>query len=51
MITTRIEYQADTRDYDIFVTIDGFEEYAGSASTRALAESFARSLRHDFYAK
>lgn len=39
--TKTIEYNRVGNDYDVFVTIDGNEEYLGSARTRALAEQRA----------
>ena len=49
-ITTRVVYNRDTKDYDIYFIVDGKEEYAGSAPSYNTAESRARELRADFHA-
>lgn len=37
-ITKRIAFNRDSRDFDCYVTIDGREEYIGSAPTNGAGE-------------
>ena len=45
----RISYNKDTRDFDIYVGIDGPEQYIGSASTRPQAEQRASEYVIAYY--
>jgi hypothetical protein len=45
MIATRIA-QTSRTDFDCYATVDGIEEYIGSAKTRAGAEKLCRDYRY-----
>lgn len=48
-ITKRISYNKDTRDFDVFITIDEVEDYIGSASTYGQAEVKANQYAICYY--
>lgn len=50
MITTRIEYDREAKEYNIYLVIDGLESWAGSRRTYGQAVVYAIELGHDFAA-
>lgn len=50
MITTRIEYNRQNKEYDIYLIIDGLESWAGTRRTYGQAVVYAIELGSDFAA-
>ncbi len=49
-VTTRITFNRDTYDFDVFVTVEGLEIYLGSKPSYFDCESLCRQYRFDHYA-
>ena len=51
MITTRVVYNRENKEYDVYLSVDGLEAWAGSRKTFGQASAYAVELEHDFCAR
>lgn len=48
-VTKEIKFNRDTKDFDLYITIDGRREYIGSAATQPAAETKCNDYTIAYY--